>query len=81
MSNWVHAVLILLTCGLWLPIWILCVLWALIPPAQCSVCSTLLRKSSHIWIIEGKKQWLCPKCNQSMERRKSRGAMNKRFGR
>ncbi len=70
MPTAVHLVLTVLTCGLWLPIWLLMHLF----PAHCSLCGNLLKRTRYVWKADGKTHHLCPSCNQQAERRKSRAA-------
>lgn len=72
MPTTVHLVLTVLTCGLWLPIWLLMHMF----PAHCSLCGNLLKRSRYVWKTDGKTLHLCPPCNQQAERQKSRAAWN-----
>ncbi len=40
----------------------------------------MFRNRYFIWQVDGTKQYLCPTCNQAMERRQSKLAMKNRFG-
>lgn len=55
------------------------VLAALAGPNKCDVCGLQLKRKFYNWTVEGKKQKLCPKCNQQMERRVSKAAFNAKF--
>lgn len=79
MTHIQHATATILTCGLWLPIWALCAVAGLVTPSCCSVCSNPFRRGHHVWMLDGRRQYLCPSCNHSMERRQSRMAMRRRF--
>ncbi|MBW8780343.1 MAG: hypothetical protein JF599_00430 [Verrucomicrobia bacterium] len=47
---------------------------------KCDVCSLPFKNKYYNWTIEGKKQKLCPKCSQQMERRVSKAAFKSKFG-
>jgi hypothetical protein len=74
-----HAALSVLSCGLWVPFWILFALLGWITPTRCTVCGNVFRQRYYTWTVGGRKQYLCPHCNQTLERRQSRGAMRRRF--
>jgi hypothetical protein len=40
-------------------------------PSRCSMCDNVLRRTSYKWKIDGKTRYLCPHCNQRMERQQS----------
>lgn len=70
-SNTAHVVLTILTCGLWLPIWIIS---RLLPPSRCTLCGNLFKRTRYVWKGQGETHHLCTHCNQQVERRKSRAA-------
>jgi hypothetical protein len=47
----------------------------------CGICGDRIKRRYYSWKIEGKKMALCPNCNRGLERRKSRDALERRFGR
>ena len=44
-------------------------------PSSCTVCDTSIKRTYYKWRLDGKKHFLCPNCNRSMERKQSREAM------
>jgi hypothetical protein len=40
-------------------------------PSRCSMCDNPLRRTAYKWKIDGKTRYLCPHCNQRMERQQS----------
>jgi hypothetical protein len=71
MSHAIHAVLTLLTCGLWLPIWVICAIVGTVP-TNCTLCGNVLKRTHYIWTIDGHEERVCTHCNQQLERRQSR---------
>ena len=49
-------------------------------PTSCDVCGLEFKKKYFEWTIDGKKQFLCPKCNTQMENTVSRDSFRGRFG-
>lgn len=58
----------------------LIVIGAIFKPRRCDICDTYFKKSYYTWTIDGKKQHLCPNCNNKMSRRVSSAKFNNRFG-
>lgn len=57
----------------------LVLLFAACWPKSCHVCGNQIKRDSYTWQIEGKSKRVCPKCNQALERRKSKQATDKLF--
>lgn len=49
-------------------------------PKSCQICGNEIKRGAYTWQIEGKRKRVCPKCNQTMERRQSKQATDKLFG-
>jgi len=49
-------------------------------PKHCQICGNQIRKDSYRWEIEGKEKIVCPKCNQAIERKKSKVAVSSLLG-
>jgi hypothetical protein len=43
-------------------------------PSRCSMCRNPLRRTTYKWKIDGRRRYLCPHCNQRMERQQSADA-------
>jgi len=56
------------------------ILAAFADKGKCDICGLSIKRTSHTWRIGGKKQKLCPKCNNQMERRVSKNEFKKKFG-
>lgn len=54
---------------------------AMLTPVSCDICGVSFKKKYYTWIIEGRKQRLCPNCNSKMSRRVSNQRFTERFGR
>ncbi len=52
----------------------------ILKPSSCDICSAKFKKKYFTWIIDGKKQHLCPHCNSKMEKRNSDRHFKDRFG-
>lgn len=50
------------------------VLYAL-KPRRCDICGNILQRKSYSWNIQGEKKRVCPHCNQSLSRKRSKDAM------
>ncbi len=48
-------------------------------PKGCQVCGNQIKRDSYTWKIDGKSKRVCPKCNQLLERRQSKKAVDKLF--
>ncbi len=46
-------------------------------PRRCNICGNVLKRSTYVWRIDGKKTRVCPHCNSSLERRQSRRGMSR----
>lgn len=46
-------------------------------PKSCQLCGNQIKRDSYNWEIEGKSKRVCPKCNQTLERQKSKQATDK----
>lgn len=57
------------------------ILGAMLTPVSCDICGAGFKKKYYTWVIEGKKQRLCPNCNNKMSRRVSNQRFTERFGR
>lgn len=44
-------------------------------PRRCDICGNVLQRKSYPWTIEGVKKRVCPHCNQSLARKRSKTAM------
>ncbi len=44
---------------------------------KCELCGNELRRESYKWKIDGKNKQLCPKCNQTLEKRRSKEATDR----
>ena len=47
------------------------------PPQNCQVCDNKLKRMYYRWKIEGKNKYICPKCNNALERKRSNAAIAK----
>ncbi|TGB71782.1 hypothetical protein FFT88_23840 [Escherichia sp. E4930] len=56
------------------------ILGAMLTPVSCDICGTSFKKKYYTWVIEGKKQRLCPDRNNKMSRRGSNQRFTERFG-
>lgn len=73
-----HLAATVLTCGLWLPLWVLCGVLGWVVPFACTVCGNPFRRNRYVWHLDGRKHHLCPHCNRTVERRNSSRAMSRR---
>ncbi|MFC1677215.1 hypothetical protein ACFL3G_09160 [Planctomycetota bacterium] len=48
-------------------------------PGTCDICDLPIKKKHYTYKIDGKKQKLCPKCNNQMERKISKEAFKRKF--
>jgi len=48
---------------------------------RCDICNTPIKRKYYTWTIDGKRQRLCPTCSARLERRQSKIAFDRRFGR
>lgn len=46
-------------------------------PSRCTVCGNPIKRKYYTWTLDGKKHRLCPHCNSSMERKRSRDAISR----
>ena len=69
-----EALLILLVIGT------VIVVLACAKPSKCDVCGLPIKRTSHMWTIQGEKKRLCPKCNSQMERKVSKAAFKSKYG-
>lgn len=46
-------------------------------PKSCQVCGNQIKRYSYNWQIEGRSKRVCPKCNQALESRQSKQAMER----
>jgi hypothetical protein len=80
-----HAALTLLSCGLWLPIWVLCALAGAIAPepprpsTHCTICGAPFRKVAREFTIDGKIEFACVSCANELQRRASKQAVQRRL--
>ena len=42
---------------------------------KCELCGALIKRQSYKWEIKGQKKRVCPKCNNSLENKRSREAV------
>jgi len=49
-------------------------------PKSCSICKVRFKKGYYPWTLEGKRQKLCPKCNNRMENKLSKEAFKEKYG-
>jgi hypothetical protein len=49
-------------------------------PSRCKICSNVLKRGAYVWKIENKRVRVCPKCNNSLERKVSKAGMDRFFG-
>jgi hypothetical protein len=47
---------------------------------ECDICKLPIKKTYYIWTINGKKQKLCPKCNNRLEHKVGKERFNGKFG-
>ncbi|OLE55526.1 MAG: hypothetical protein AUG51_02745 [Acidobacteria bacterium 13_1_20CM_3_53_8] len=45
-------------------------------PRRCDICGNVLQRTSYTWTIQNEKKRVCPHCNQSLARKKSKAAMS-----
>jgi hypothetical protein len=48
-------------------------------PKRCDICGLPFRRSFYTWNIQGAKKRVCPKCNQGLERHKSKQGLDNLF--
>lgn len=48
-------------------------------PKSCQVCGNQIKRDSYTWQIQGKSKRVCAKCNQVLEWRQSKQAVDKLF--
>ena len=58
--------------------WIALAAW-LESPRRCQVCSKIIKRGRYVWHVEGKKMKVCPKCNDSLERKMSKAGIKNLF--
>jgi len=59
---------------------LLAVIGAIFKPRRCDVCGIFFKRNYYTWTIEGRKQHLCPNCNNKMSRKISNKKFTDRFG-
>ena len=50
------------------------IIWAIYASRPCAICGNSIKRTAYTWQIDGKKQRVCPHCNQRLEREQSRRA-------
>ena len=67
----------------WIGVGVIVVLGILIAigsgPSTCQVCRAELKKTKYTWEIQGEKKTVCPKCNQRLQSKKSKQAVDELF--
>lgn len=43
-------------------------------PKRCEICGNLIKRTSYVWKLRGRKQLVCPQCNRKLESRQSDAA-------
>jgi hypothetical protein len=51
----------------------------LLKPKRCEVCNNQIKRNSYKWEIDGQSTLVCVPCNQSLSRKQSKRAIDKRF--
>ena len=49
-------------------------------PRKCYICGLSFKKVRYKWKLNGKPQWLCPRCNTQMEIKSSKEAFKAKIG-
>ena len=49
-------------------------------PGSCDVCGAQLKRAQYIWTIKGEKRIVCPKCNNRLESKRSKEAVDDLLG-